>query len=109
MMQKMYFLNMDQAVPCGLIINEILTNIFKYAFVGEKTGLVLVNLQETEELIELVIKDNGIGYDESKVNKNTLGIRLIKSLTKQLKGSYSMLNEKGTKCTLTFNKKYLDA
>jgi len=90
-------LNIDTAIPCGLIINELVSNSIKYAFPENKHGTISIILKkETDNLYKLVVKDNGIGISE-KINLNntdTLGISLVKLLSKQMNGSFEFKSEK---------------
>ena len=99
-------LNIAQAVPCGLIMNEVLTNCFKYAFVGRLTGSVLINFEEKGDYFVLEIIDNGIGlpsdYNIAKVK--SLGITLIRTLTSQIKGTFDISSKNGTRVVITFPK-----
>jgi two-component sensor histidine kinase len=78
--------DIDQLVPCGLIINELVTNCFKYAFPSGK-GTILVQMHCKNEKCELAVMDNGVGIDETMAKeKNTLGLRLVHGLARQLRG-----------------------
>ena len=103
-------IDIDTATPCGLIINELVTNALKYAFPGERTGEVHITLSknpETKEL-QLVIKDNGIGlppdFDIKKAK--TLGMNLAVNLVEQqLKGTVVLKRENGTEFIITFKER----
>ncbi len=78
------FIDIDRAIPCGLIINELVSNAFKYAFPREEKGVLQITMHSEKDTIELVIKDNGIGIkdngigikdDEETKGKNTQGIQ----------------------------------
>lgn len=99
------FLNLDLAIPCGLIINEIVSNALKYAFV-DKRGDCEVSVQmklEDEDLI-LIVADNGIGLPKDFDYRNTqsLGLQLVVTLTDQLNGTIEMDRENGTRYTIIF-------
>ena len=98
-------LNIDTMIPLGLIITEIISNIFKYAFPGNRDGKIKIEFKSTgnDELI-LVISDDGIGLpaDIDLSNSNTLGLQLIYSLSEQLKGKVKVTNESGTCFEITF-------
>ncbi|HWL00273.1 MAG TPA: sensor histidine kinase, partial [Parapedobacter sp.] len=82
-------LDIDTAIPVGLILTELITNSLKYAFVGREQGYIHVDMRrEGEREYELVFKDDGVGIPEAKRQKTneTLGFRLIHSLTSQLAG-----------------------
>lgn len=81
-------LNIDFLVPCGLIINELITNSIKYAFPEKKEGEIIISGTFKNETYNLIIKDNGIGFPKNfnpKTSK-TLGLRLVEGLVRQLKG-----------------------
>ncbi len=101
-------LDMDQAIPCGLLLNEILTNAFKHAFPGQEEGKVKISLHENNErIITLKVEDNGIGIPKDiKQGKNgSLGMKLIHTLTQQLGGNLEITGNSGSCFTLNFGKK----
>ncbi len=103
-LQIEYF-NLNTLVPLGLLLNEIVSNSLKYAFAEVEKGVITITLLENGfNQFELVIGDNGKGYDgePNKPNKATLGLELIKILTDQLDGNISKLNLPGTVYKLDF-------
>lgn len=100
------FLNINQALPCSLIVNEVLTNILKHAFAGRKHGKIYVGLSVKESsLAQLVINDDGIGLpdDFDVKNKSSLGLTLIDVLSNQLEAEYNyQSSETGTTFTMQF-------
>lgn len=83
-------LDLDTAIPCGLIINELVSNCLKYAFPEKKKGNITIYLeQSSEKQLSLVVKDTGIGITETLdwENSNSLGLRIVKNLVRQLKGN----------------------
>lgn len=103
-------LNVNQAIPCSLLVNEVLVNIYKHAFTEQDEGEIMISISENKEDIKIEISDNGKGLDEKKnIEKGikSLGFTLIKTLTAQLEGSFSFTNKKeskGTIFTLAFKK-----
>jgi PAS domain S-box-containing protein len=98
-------LDMDQAIPCGLILNELLSNAFKYAFPQNRTGEVHVELHaDTAQQAALVVRDNGIGFPDEIDFRHTesLGLQLVAMLTEQLQGTIALERADGTTFTLTF-------
>ncbi len=98
-------LDMDQAIPCGLILNELLSNAFKYAFPQNRTGAVHVELHaDTAQQAALVVRDNGIGFPDEIDFRHTesLGLQLVAMLTEQLQGTIALERADGTTFTLTF-------
>ncbi len=97
-------LNMETAVPCGLIISEIVSNSLKYAFPNEMHGEILVSLKSVENGYELIISDNGIGLpSELDIdNHKSLGLILVKSLTEQIDGKITIKRNHGTEFKINF-------
>jgi two-component sensor histidine kinase len=97
-------LNMETAVPCGLIISEIVSNSLKYAFPNEMNGEILVSLKTVEDGYELIIKDNGIGLpDQFDIDNNkSLGLILVNSLTEQIDGEITINRNHGTEFKIRF-------
>src|SRR5208337_4643078 len=97
-------LDLESAVPCGLIINELLTNAFKHAFPNNGGGVISINFAKTDGAHTLTIKDNGVGLPEGFDYKeaNTLGLQLVKVLTRQLKGTLQIKSVKGTEALVSF-------
>lgn len=98
----------DRAVPCGLIVNELLTNALKYAFPPEfngkgRIGINMKRINRNE--VELIVEDNGVGLpDEQTGASDSLGLTLVKLLAEeQLKGRIKVDHKKGTRYTLTLN------
>ncbi|MGL5875371.1 MAG: PAS domain S-box protein, partial [Xenococcaceae cyanobacterium] len=104
-------LTIDLAIPCGLIINELISNSLKYAFPGSIQGTVFVNLQlDRANNYILTVGDDGIGLPANLDYRNTksLGLRLVSNLTEQLDGELELKPVKGTLFQITFpNKKGL--
>jgi two-component sensor histidine kinase len=98
-------LGVSQAIPLALIINEAVTNSIKYAFPGKKIGEITIQLRQTGEEIELIIADNGIGMqpDIKNIELNSLGIELMKGLSKDIKGKISFETVKGTRISIIFD------
>lgn len=81
---------LNQAIPCGLILNELLTNALKYAFPGGRAGEVLVAFScEEDSLIKLTVADNGVGLPAELYNtaSKSLGLRIVDILRRQLDGT----------------------
>lgn len=93
------------AVPLGLIMNEAITNIFKYAFPDTKHGLVEIILRVEDEIIAFAVKDNGTGLPPGvKVARGgSLGFDLIQMLSAQLEGTLKIESNKGVQIYLTFS------
>ena len=102
------YLGLDQAIPCGLIVNELVSNALKYAFRGRNEGTLRIGLKQIEERIELRIDDNGVGLPEGfkYENSESLGIYLVYALVEQLDATIDVdsSSEKGTCFTIRFDK-----
>ncbi len=116
------FLNMDEAVPFGIIVNELVSNSIKHAFIGKDNGRIYINLRREKngERINskeeskcdgcksasfiLAISDDGIGIPKSidLENPNSLGIQLVTTLVDQLAGELELTRSKGTEFTIRF-------
>jgi len=109
-------LGMDTAVPCGLIINELVSNALKHAFPDTPFGQVHIEMQRAEPThvgvsepeagnwYRLIVRDNGKGIPEGLDFRNTesLGLKLVCTLTDQLNGSIDLERDRGTRFTIVF-------
>lgn len=97
-------LNMETAIPLGLIINELLTNSIKFAFPENNKGTINIKIKRKNDIIKLIISDNGIGLPEEIdfTKTHTLGLKLVKYLVKQIDGKIELDRDQGTKFTITF-------
>ena len=99
-------LGLDTALPCGLIITELVTNALKYAFPNRPHGTIYISLnaEPGTEDFSLIVWDDGIGIDNSfDITKATsLGMRLVKMLTDQLNGKLAFDGTAGTKIEIQF-------
>lgn len=97
-------MDIDTAVSIGLIINELVTNAYKYAFESRSKGEIRIELKKSEDGFTLQVSDNGIGLpDEFDMTiPTTLGMRLVRMLSRQLKGKLSFKNENGAIFTINF-------
>lgn len=100
------FLSLDQAIPCGLIVNEIISNALKYAFAPEEGGEIFCSIVTKDNKIELRMGDNGIGMPSTidYRNSDTLGLQLIYTLIEQLNATIDVDTESGTNYFITFDK-----
>jgi PAS domain S-box-containing protein len=101
-------IDLISAVPCGLIINELITNCYKHAFMDRPKGTIWITYKLVENNYIITVTDDGIGLPAEKLElkkQNSLGMILITELTRQLKGEILLVSENGTKYTLTFPQK----
>ncbi len=94
-------LPLNYAIPCGLILNELITNSFKYAKIKDKNLLITIDLINDNLERKLIVKDNGPGLSKENIQQeNTLGMVLIKSLCEQIDAQYSYENKNGLCVTI---------
>ena len=96
-------LDVDMAIPMGLIVNELLTNSLKYAFPNGQRGNIVVCLKDMGNILQLDVTDNGVGMAlKTEVQGSGFGTRLIELLTKQLDGKMILNTHKGTSVSFQF-------
>ncbi|NVN89302.1 MAG: PAS domain S-box protein [Desulfuromonadales bacterium] len=98
-------LGIDQAIPCGLIVNELVSNALKYAFPGDRHGTIRIGFQSEENgWIRLTIADNGVGLPAGTdfIATETLGLQLVRMLVRQLKGEISLDTSQGASFHIRF-------
>ncbi len=98
-------LSLDVAVPCGLILTELISNAVKYAYPGSNGGPIDIRFRRLPEgFYELSVADQGVGFPKGFdwTNADSLGLRLIRLLTEQLDGQIRLDNSSGVKFTVTF-------
>ncbi len=98
------FLEIDQAILCGLIINELISNSIKHAFIDRNDGEIVVKLYNNEDNYQIMVVDNGIGFPKEIdiENTDTLGLQLITSLTSQMAGKLEITSNGGTSVQISF-------
>lgn len=95
-------LSLDTSVSIGLILNELITNSCKYAFAGKAEGNINITLEQNNNRFKLHIADDGAGLPEGYEKKNSMGVRLVKNLARQLGGEASFSSANGTAVTILF-------
>ncbi|MGB9979767.1 sensor histidine kinase [Methanobacterium sp.] len=98
--------DIDTSIPCGLIINELISNSLKYAFPNGRKGKISIDLQLKGEKDILIIRDNGVGFPEGMdfQNTETLGLRLVNILVNQINGVITCDKIEGTSFRIEFTK-----
>jgi two-component sensor histidine kinase len=99
------FVNLDQAVPAGLIINELLTNAMKFAFADKRSGgKIMLTQRLNDGMLEVEVLDNGVGLpmDLDPRHAQSMGMILIRILTEQLGGNVEFRSGQGTDAVLRF-------
>jgi two-component sensor histidine kinase len=99
-------LPIDVAVPCGLIVNELVTNSMKHAFRDIKHGApeVRVEMHRSGREVVITVRDNGAGFAEAfdPARDESMGLTLVRDLSDQLRGQFELANEAGARCMVTF-------
>ncbi len=99
------FLNLDTSIPCGLIINEVVSNCLKYAFAGKEKGVIRIEFSKLSDgKLKLIIGDDGIGLPSNFdiENAETLGLQLVTTLVTQVSGELDIKTNKGTQFSIVF-------
>jgi two-component sensor histidine kinase len=101
-------LDVDTVIPMGLITNELISNALKYAFTGKDAGKICLAINESEGNLYLSVSDDGIGIPFTEIPKRskTLGMQLIHSFSKKLKGKITITKQPGTTVSILFPLKY---
>lgn len=106
-------LDLERAIPCGLLVNELVTNAYKHAFPGERRGQIVIELAEdggtgerNEGRITLSVADDGVGLpsDEALAQSGSLGLQLVPLFVDQVHGRSGFEREGGTRFTMSFPK-----
>ncbi len=100
-------LSVNAAVPCGLILNELFSNALKHAFKGRDSGKVIVSLcEDAQGIVRLGVRDDGIGFPPQMnwEQSSSLGLGIVKTLTRQLNAKVEVKNTQGTEFTLQFER-----
>ncbi len=100
---------LEHIVPCGLIVNEIISNSFKHAFVNRTNGNINIDLKIEDSNYIIKVSDDGIGISDNNIEFNSgMGMSLIYGLTEQIGGEVKLeYDSSGTKYEIKFDKKYL--
>jgi PAS domain S-box-containing protein len=98
-------LTINQAIPCALILNELLTNALKYAYPNEQKGEITIHLSCVEERITLTVSDEGVGLPSQFPRKsNTLGLEIVQVLANQLEGELIVVGSPGASFSVRFRR-----
>jgi PAS domain S-box-containing protein len=97
-------LGVDEAMPCGLMINELVANSLKHAFPENRSGRVWVRMEADDRVCTLRVGDDGVGFpaETDFRETQTLGLQLVRTLTDQLEGTISLGREEGTEFSISF-------
>lgn len=98
------FLTLNVSIPCGLIINELISNALKYAFEGKAEGRIDLSISKKGKKVCLIVEDDGVGIPESFniEQADSLGLQLVSTLVEQIEGEMHLDRSKGSKFTISF-------
>lgn len=100
-------MSIDNAIPAGLIVNELVSNALKHAFPGDKSGIININAayDEYNNNYWIVVRDNGVGIskDIDFESSSSFGLKLVSTLVKQLDGEMELFTAGGSEFRITFN------
>ncbi|WP_153130390.1 sensor histidine kinase [Dechloromonas hortensis] len=102
-------LDLERAIPCGLLINELVTNSYKHAFTAERHGEIVIEISEDADAqINLSVSDNGVGLppEADLAQSSSLGLQLVQLFVEQLHGALSVERESGTRFSIQFPKRF---
>ena len=100
-------IGVDMAIPCGLILNELVSNSLKHAFPNNEKGKIMVSFFSNNGSSTLSVRDNGIGFpqDVDFRDMDSLGLQLVNTLVQQIEGEIKLISrKKGTEFTITFDR-----
>ena len=97
-------LGVDIAIPCGVIVNELVSNSLKHAFPGDRSGEITVSFRMVDGQCTMVFKDDGVGLPEDlDINRpSSLGLTIVNALTGQLGGTIVLGRNGGSEISITF-------
>ncbi len=103
-------MDINTAIPCGLIINELFSNAIKHAFPDKRKGNIFISFRSEDEKNILIVQDNGIGFpsDIDIENPRSLGLQLLNALVQQLHGQIEMHVNEFTQFQVSFDKVFLN-
>ena len=94
---------LEKVILLGLIINETISNAFKYALVKGQLNIMTIALHRSDKICTLTIKDNGPGFKKELVTEKSLGLKLIQTMCLQLDANYIIDTSSGVEHKITFN------
>ena len=103
-----FSINVTQAVPCALILNELISNSYKHAFKHGDTGTIDITVTQKNDDVLFTIRDNGKGIPDNILNdtdQSSLGLTIVKTLIRQLEGTFNIKNDEGAFAEFQFKRK----
>lgn len=96
--------SLEKIILLGLIINETVSNVYKYAVLPNSQTILHISLKQLQiNQYQLIIQDNGPGFDNTELRDKSLGLKLIQTMCMQLDANYTIENSAGVKHSITFN------
>jgi PAS domain S-box-containing protein len=89
------------ASTLGIIINELISNIMKYAYIDDSENILNLTVEYKEDFMTVILQDNGIGFDKSTL-KHGFGLNLVELLVEQIDGDFTITDNNGTRCSIKF-------
>lgn len=97
-------LNINQAIPCSLLLNELVSNALKHAFSDQKTGCIEISMAQQGDEVIVRVKDDGKGFPTAENDSTSLGMSLVNTLCRQINGELDFKNDEGAVITVKFEK-----
>jgi two-component system, sensor histidine kinase PdtaS len=97
------FLQIETAIPLGLIINELMYNMYKHAFPESMNGKIKIGIKKENDNYLLNVKDNGVGFIEDKNSNKSMGLKLVKLLSSQINGTFEKIKSEKTEFHIRFS------
>jgi len=97
-------LDIEKAIPLGLILNELVSNSLKHAFQNQPKGQLNIHLKNEADNVQLSVQDNGKGFNIDNQKGGSIGLQLVRLLVRQLRGDFKVMNNEGTHVDINFQK-----
>ncbi|MDX1641616.1 MAG: histidine kinase dimerization/phosphoacceptor domain -containing protein [Balneolaceae bacterium] len=101
-----FSINVTQAVPCALILNELISNSYKHAFDHKEAGKIDISICQNNGIVEFSVRDNGKGIPEEYLDESgtSLGLTIVRTLIRQVDGTFNIKNDNGTAAAFHFKR-----
>lgn len=95
-------LEVDKAIPVGIIITELVSNSFKHAFTENCEASIRIDVKKNQNKYELILQDNGIGFPDKPTSKVAIGLELVSMMVLQINGRLNRKNQQGAIYNISF-------
>ena len=95
-------LEVDKAIPLGIIITELVSNSFKHAFIENNEGNIKIDIKKNLNKYELILQDNGVGFPDKPTSKVAIGLELVSMMVLQINGHLNRKNQQGAIYNISF-------